>query len=214
MSDLLYQTIEHESDRESDGFLKGVAVAVVTDNKDTEGLARVRVRFPWQRDAQTSFWARLAVPMAGKERGTYFLPEIDDEVLVAFERGDVEHPYVIGAVWNGKALPPETNDDGQNDRRLIRSRAGHELRFDDGSSPTVELKLQDGKHLQLDNQGVKVEDEKGNTLTIESGSGAITIKSSGTLKLQSQQVSIEAGASMELKASGTLTIKGALVQIN
>src|SRR4051812_5314015 len=155
------------------------------------------------------------MPMAGGGRGTYFLPEVGDEVLVAFERGEIEHAYIIGALWNGQARPPETNGDGKNDRRLIRSRAGHELRFNDGAAaPEVELKLADGKHLLLDRDGVTVADASGNTLTIESASGAITIKSNGTLKLSSPRIAIEAGASLSLAATGDVTIQGAMVRIN
>jgi uncharacterized protein involved in type VI secretion and phage assembly len=204
----------NEADRESDGYMQGLAVAIVTQNKDDSGLARVRVRLSWQAEGEESYWARLAMPMAGDERGTYFLPEIGDEVLVGCERGDLSHLYIIGSLWNGKLLPPEKNDDGKNDRRLIRSRSGHQLLFDDGDPPKVELKLQDGKHLLLDDKGIKVEDEQGNTITIETGSGAITIESKGQLKLKSQSISMEAGASMEIKATGTLTLKGALIQIN
>lgn len=205
----------HEAEREADGFLQGVAVATVTDNRDPQGQSRLRVRFPWQPDEQTSFWARLAVPMSGNKMGTYFLPEVGDEVLVAFERGDQEHPFVIGSLWNGKASVPEDNGDGNNDRRLIRSRAGHELRFDDNdAAPEVELKLKDGKHLKLDRNGVTVEDERGNSLKIESSSGAMTIKSNGTLTLQSPQISVEAGASLSLSASGEVSIQGAVVRIN
>lgn len=212
--DMLAGGRENEADRESDGYVQGLAVAIVTQNKDDSGLARVRVRLSWQAEGEESYWARLAMPMAGGERGTYFLPEIGDEVLVGFERGDMSHPYIIGALWNGKQLPPETNDDGKNDHRLIRSRSGHQLLFDDGDPPKVELKLQDGKHLLLDDKGIKMEDGQGNTITIETGSGAITIESKGQLKLKSQSISIEAGASMEIKATGTLTLKGALIQIN
>lgn len=205
----------HEAEREADGFLRGVAVATVTDNRDPQGQSRLRVRFPWQPDAEVSFWARLAMPMSGNDRGTYFLPEVGDEVLVAFERGDQEHPFVIGSLWNGRAPAPEDNGDGNNDRRVIRSRAGHELRFDDNAaSPEVELKLQDGKHLKLDRNGVTVADEQGNSLTIETATGAMTIRSTGTLTLQSQQISIEAGASLSLSASGEVSIQGALVRIN
>ena len=205
----------HEAEREADGFLQGVAVAKVTDNRDPRRESRVRVRFPWQPGEEVSFWARLAMPMTGNKMGTYFLPQVGDEVLVAFERGDQEHAFVIGSLWNGKAPAPEDNGDGNNDRRLIRSRSGHELRFDDnGSAPEVELKLQDGKHLKLDRNGVTVEDERGNSLTIESASGSITIKSNATLSLKAPQISIEADASLSLNSSGEISIQGAIVRIN
>lgn len=205
----------HEAEREADGFFRGVAVATVTDNRDPDGQSRVRVRFPWQPEEQTSFWSRLTMPMSGKEMGTYFLPEVGDEVLVAFERGDQEHPYIIGSLWNGQAAAPEDNGDGNNDRRLIRSRDGHELLFNDNAStPEVELKLQDGKHVKLDRDGLVVEDEQGNTVTIESQSGSITIKSNATLSLKSPKISIEADTSLSLKASGEVSIQGAMVRIN
>ncbi len=214
MIDLLMSQGDHEADREADGFIRGLAVAKVTENKDPEGLARVRVRLPWQKESEDSHWARLAVPMAMANQGVYFLPEIGDEVLVGFEMGNLTHPCVIGSLWNGTAKPPETNDDGKNDPRLIRTRSDTELRFFDGDKPSVELKLADGKHLLMDDKGITLEDAGGNTFKIDSGSGAITIKSTGQLNLESQTVSIKAGASMEVKASGTLTLKGALVQIN
>ena len=212
--DMLVGNGVDESEREADGFVRGLVVAQVTDNQDPDGLARVRVRLPWQAEGDSSFWARIAVPMTGDRKGTYFLPDVDDEVLVAAERGDPSHLYVLGMLWNGQKLPPETNDDGQNNKRVILSRAESFLAFFDGDPPSVELALKDGKHLLMDDQGVVLEDGKGNTIKIESASGAITIESSGQLKLKAQTVSIESGASMEIKASGTLTLQGALVQIN
>lgn len=212
--DLFMPQSGNEADQEGDGVIRGLAVATVTNNRDPGGLARVRVRLPWQPNAQESYWARLAVPMAMAGQGAYFLPEVGDEVLVGFELGNLAHPCVIGSLWNGKKLPPETNDDGNNDSRVIRTRANTELRFFDGSPPSVELKLADDKHLLMDGEGITLEDGQGNKMKIETNSGAITIKSTGQLKLESQSVSIQAGASMEIKASGTLTIKGALVQIN
>jgi uncharacterized protein involved in type VI secretion and phage assembly len=214
MMDLFMRESDSEAERETDGSVRGLAVATVTDNQDPEGLARVRVRLPWQPEAQESYWARLAVPMAMANQGVYFLPDVGDEVLVGFELGDLTHPCVIGSLWNGQSRPPETNDDGNNDPRVIRTRADTELRFFDGSPPSVELKLADNKHLLMDDQGITLEDGSGNSIKIETNSGSITIKSSAQLKLESQSISINAGASMELKASGTLTIKGALVQIN
>ena len=104
--------------------LSGVAVGIVTNNQDPQQLGRVKVRFPWLPGEDESFWAMIAVLMAGHERGTYFLPEVDDQVLVAFEHGDIRRPYVLGALWHRAAPPPETNADGKNNKRLIRSRSG------------------------------------------------------------------------------------------
>jgi uncharacterized protein involved in type VI secretion and phage assembly len=215
MMDLLLSGAVDEAAREADGFLQGLAVGVVTDNKDPSSLARVRVRLPWQAEGDASYWARLAMPMAGPSRGTFFLPEIDDEVLVGSEYGDPSHLYVLGVLWNGKQKPPVNNDDGKNDLRLIHTRLGHRLLFNDGSEPSVTLSMSNGSSLLFNKEGALLDDGNGNTLRIESASGAITIKSSGSLTLKSDTtVSIEAGASMELKASGTMTVKGAIVQIN
>ena len=87
------------------GRILGVVTGVVTNNKDPDKLGRVKVRFPWLSDTDESWWARVASPMAGKDRGVFFLPEVDDEVLVAFEHGDPRFPYVIGALWNGSTPP-------------------------------------------------------------------------------------------------------------
>ena len=192
----------------------GVAVAVVTQNRDPDGLARVTVRFPWYENPNENYWARLAVPMAGQGQGTYFLPEIGQEVLVAFDRGDVRFPYVVGALWNGKEGPPTTNSDGKNDRRLIQSRKGHWLLFDDGSKGLVELKLQDGKRLAIDDDGIRLDDGQGNSFRIDSKSGALDIKASGKLSIKAQTITIEAAATLEIKSGATMTIRGSLVQIN
>ena len=201
-------------ERQSRGVIQGLAVGLVTDNRDPEGLARVRVQLPWLEDGSVSYWARTAMLMAGKDIGTFFLPEIGDEVLVGAEQGDPSHLYVIGMLWNGKLTPPETNRDGKNNKRFIRTRSEHELMFvDDPAAPLAELKLKDGKKVSLSKAGVEITDGT-NKIVIESDSSAITIESTAQLKIKSQTISIEAGASMELKSSGTLTIKGSLVQIN
>jgi uncharacterized protein involved in type VI secretion and phage assembly len=197
------------------GVVRGVSVGIVSQNKDPEGLGRVKIRFPWRENADESFWARIAVPMAGKERGTWFLPEVGDEVLVAFEAERVEHPYVVGALWNGQDPPPQTNSDGRNDVRMIRSRAGHEILFDDGAQGRIEIHLKDGKRkVHLDPDGIEIADDSGNQIKIESSPGKITLKSNVSVSIQSASIEISADASMTLKASGTLTIQGALVRIN
>ena len=124
--DVIRGALGERSDR-----VYGVVIGVVTNNDDPDKLGRVKVKFPWLSDDDESFWAPLSVPMAGNGRGTYFLPEVDDKVLVAFEHGDPRFPFVLGSVWSGYDKPPEENDGGKNDVRVIRSRSGHQIRLDD-----------------------------------------------------------------------------------
>src|SRR4030095_12665202 len=128
------------------------------------------VRFPWLAENEESNWARGATMMAGKDRGAYFLPEVDDEVLVGFEHGRVDHPYVLGSLWNGQDTPPESNQDGDNNPRTIKSRSGHVVRLNDAKGgETIEI---------IDKTGSNkvVIDSANNTITIEAQSD-ITIKS-------------------------------------
>jgi uncharacterized protein involved in type VI secretion and phage assembly len=207
-------------DQDEGGRVEGVALALVTNNNDPDGLGRVKLTFPWRDGAQESFWARIAVPMAGNDRGTFLLPEVGDEVLVAFDKGDVQHPYVIGALWNGKDKPPADNADGENNTRRIRSRSGHQITmFDKAGKESLEVKTQAGHVLVMDDTAgsatVAIKDSTGsNMITIDTSANTITIQSGMSLKLKSQSVDIEAGASMNIKASGTITIQGALVRIN
>lgn len=196
--------------------IPGVVVGIVTNNQDPDGMGRVRVRFPWRDDTDESFWARVATVMAGPDRGTYFLPEVDDEVLVAFDHGGIHHPYVIGTLWNGKDKPPETNDDGKNNIRVIKSRSGHVIRLND----------EDGKEkIEIIDKNEKnsiIVDTAENTITITTDKDIILSASQGTIKFDAQNIElkssadtkIEAGAGMDVKASATMTVKGATVNIN
>ena len=199
---------------EAGGHAKGVAIAVVTKNKDDSGLARVRVNYPWHSTPGESYWARIASPMAGKGRGAYFLPEIGDEVLVAFERGDLRFPYIVGALWNGQEKSPSTNSDGNNYLRMIRTPQGHQLTFDDGTPGRVELKLSDGRHLTLDDNGIVLDDKQGNQLTIDTKGGSLTVQAAQSLSLKAPQVSIEASVSLSLKAGGAVTVQGTPISLN
>ncbi len=196
--------------------INGVVVGIVTNNKDPEKLGRVKLKFPWLSDADESDWARVAAPMAGKDRGAYFLPEVDDEVLVAFEHGDARFPYVVGALWNGKDAPPAKNDDGKNNLRVIKSRSGH----------TIKLNDEDGKEtIEIIGKGEKdsvVIDAAKNTITITTDKDITLSAPKGVIKLDAKQIEIksssatkiESGAGMDVKASGTMNIKGAKVNIN
>jgi uncharacterized protein involved in type VI secretion and phage assembly len=213
MSGALFE--QESADVREPGLVRGVSVAVVSQNRDPDGLGRVKVRFPWRENPDESYWARIAVPMSGNDRGTWFLPEVGDEVLVACDAERVEHPYVVGCLWNGQDKPPETNADGRNDIRKIRSRSGHEIVFDDGAQGRIEIHLSnDTRKVRLDPDGIEISDSSGNKVVIASTSGSLSIKSNTSLSIESASIDIKATASMTLQASGTLTIKGGLVLIN
>jgi uncharacterized protein involved in type VI secretion and phage assembly len=211
----LMDPLPRETTLESGGTAKGVAVAVVRENKDDSGLGRVKVSYPWYSEQRESYWARVATAMAGKQRGTYFIPEVGDEVLVAFDRGDLRFPYVIGCLWNGSDKSPAVNDDGKNNLRVIRTRKGHRLTFNDSEDQgLVQLELNDGKMLSIDDHGMRLDDKKGNSVVINSDDNAITVQSARRLSLKGVQVSIEASGTIDIKAGATLSINGTLVKIN
>lgn len=196
--------------------LVGAVIGVVTNNSDPDGLGRVKVKFPWLSDDDESHWARVAAPMAGNGRGAYFLPEVDDEVLVVFEHGDPRFPYVVGALWNGKDAPPADNGDGKNNLRVIKSRSGHVIKLnDEDGKETVEIVDKGGENKIVIDTAAK-------TITITSGKDIVLSAAQGTIKLDAQKIELkssadsklEAGAGMECKASASMTIKGATVNIN
>ncbi|HXG31342.1 MAG TPA: phage baseplate assembly protein V [Thermodesulfobacteriota bacterium] len=200
----------------------GVVGGIVTNNQDPEGLGRVKIRFPWLSDNNETDWVRIATLMAGGERGSFFLPEVGDEVLVAFEHGDINYPYVIGALWNGVDRPPETNSDGKNNIRKIRSRSGHEIVFNDDDTTMqekVEIHTSGGHKIVLDDSAgqerIEVVDKTGsNRITIDSVQNSITIESALQLKIKATVIEIEGTASLTLKSNAVLTIQGLPVKIN
>lgn len=200
--------------------VQGVAVAIVTSNDDPENLGRVKVRFPWRESNDESHWARIATPMAGDDMGTYFLPEEDDEVLVAFDGGDVNYPYVLGALWNGDQHPPEDNADGENDVRTIKSRSGHEVTLDDSSGEEkIEITSSGGHEIVLDDTGgsetVAIEDDSGqNSIEFDPNGGSLEISSGGQLSIEAPMIEISGDGNVTIEAGGVLTLEGALVKLN
>lgn len=187
----------------------GVTVGLVTNNKDPEGLGRVKVKFPWLSAQEESYWARILTPMAGNGRGIYFLPEVDDEVLVAFEQGDMNFPYILGALWNGQDKPPGKNDDGKNNQKIIKSRSGHMIVLDD-TNGKEKIIIQDktgNNKIVIDSKentmNIKVEKD----LTIET-KGKITLKSSDNdVSIQCKNLSIKTQENYQLEAGKNCTVK-------
>ncbi len=138
----------------------GVVIGIVKDLNDPDGQGRIELQFPWLSDSLRSSWAPVASALAGKDRGAFFMPEIDDEVLVAFEHGDINHPFIVGFLWNGVDTPPETN----NQNRIIKTPGGHQLRFEDtAGAKKVILKSNGGHQVEIN--------DAAETITIKTNSG-------------------------------------------
>jgi uncharacterized protein involved in type VI secretion and phage assembly len=197
-------------------YIPGVVIGIVTNNQDPDGMGRIKVRLPSLSDTDESNWARIAAPMAGRDRGIYFLPEINDEVLVAFEHGNPSFPLILGALWNGQDSPPAKNDNGKNDVRVIKSRSGHVIRLTDkDGSEKIEIIDSSGKNsLVFDAAANLVKIESGQDITLSARNGTIKFDARTIEIASSGSATIEANASMSVKASGAMTLKGATIDLN
>ena len=182
-------------------------IGIVTDNKDPQKLGRVKVKLPVLNKDETTWWCPIVMLGAGKNRGWFFIPEKDDEVLVMFEHGDLDYPLVVGAFWNGKDKPPDKNAGG-NPRRVIKSRAGSKITFDDEKNT---LTIEDGKGV-----GKIVFDAEKNKMLIEAVQGDVCLQSpTGDTVIfakeiemvAGQNVEIHAGSKAQFGADGKITIK-------
>jgi len=202
LTDLLRETAIPDSERSQNGLgglWHGVAPALVQSIEDPEGIGRIKVKLPWTPDqANESYevWARMATMFAGADRGSWFLPEIDDEVLVAFLFGNPEQPFIIGGMWNGVDGPPEAaNHSAENNIKLLRSRNGVMVTFDDSSgSEKLVLETPGGQKVTLsDGPGnIRLEDNNGNS--VDMGPSGVSITASSILKIEASTVTIDATA--------------------
>jgi len=204
------QDLDHENNSSK---IYGVVTAVVTNNKDEEGMARVKVTFPWLAENDESHWARVATMMAGNDRGIYFLPEVGDEVLVAFEHGDIHYPYIIGSLWNGKDKVHETNKDGKNNLRVIKSRSGHKIILDDteGKEKITIIDKTEKRSIVIDSKkktiDIRNEDGKinifaGDDINIETKKN-LNIKTTKDTKVEAMNVEVKANSNIKFKASAS-----------
>lgn len=159
------------------GAVPGIVVGIVTDNRDPEGMGRVKLRFPWLDDAMETDWVPVAQPHAGPDRGIYWMPEKDDEMIVGFLHGDMNRPVVLGAMWN-HVDPPPSQDPRE---RMLRSKNGHTIRFLDstvtaGDKGALIVEDGHGSRIAMTN-GYMLVSAKG-TLVIEAV-GAVMIRGNG-----------------------------------
>jgi uncharacterized protein involved in type VI secretion and phage assembly len=200
----------------------GVVTAVVTDVKDDKKLGRVKVQYQWLGEKMVSFWARVARPSAGKDYGHLWFPDVDEEVVVAFEHGDINFPIVMGSLWSDKNAAPSALvgniDNGKYQNHGFATPHGHKLMFYDKKDDSgIMLITSDNKiSIQLS--------EKEKTLDLVVDGKELTITSKGDLKLTAdgeitidskKKVNIKAQSGIDINAgSGNATIKGTKVSVN
>ncbi|HEV2360669.1 MAG TPA: VgrG-related protein [Acidimicrobiales bacterium] len=189
----------------SDHRIAGVVSAIVTDVNDPQQLGRVKVSYPWLSDSYNSDWARMVQIGAGSDRGAVFLPEVGDEVIVAFEQGDRRLPLVIGSVHNGVDKPKVGDNlidstSGAVNRRGIVSKHGHMLVFFDGEG-------NDGVSVMTGDKSLKI--------SLNQTGTTIKVSSNGTVEISGQSgLTIKSGGDIDVQATGKLSLQGSEVAIS
>jgi uncharacterized protein involved in type VI secretion and phage assembly len=200
---------------------QSMVIGIVTTNNDPEHMGRIRVRYPSLTDQEEGAWARVLSHNLGKDRGVFMFPQVDDEVVVAFENGDPRNPLVIGSVFNGRNKP--------GNEFLPNQKGGFVVMSDDvahvHSKDDMTFKSDKALHIEVTNDAettVKgsskgkadsaVEMKAGTSYKLEAGSSmtikgaTISVESQGSLKLK--------GATVEIESQGPATLKGAMIDIN
>lgn len=199
-------------------------IGLVTNNNDPDGLGRVRVKFPTLTIDHESQWARVVAIGAGTDRGFDCLPEINDEVLVGFEHGDIHRPFVIGGLWNGKDKPPTAIGDSVSSSkvrlRTFKSRVGHTIQLIDEDKTTskkgVHIKTSSGHEIYLNETDkiIKIRTAGGHLLEMNDMTKSVSLTSTNSLSIKATTISVEATGTLDLKASGVTTVKGAMIKLN
>ncbi len=219
--------------------IQGLMIGIVTNNDDPENQGRVKVKLPALTEDDESDWARVVNIGGGAGRGTHMLPEVNDEVLVGFEHGDIHHPYILGGLWNGNDQPPQpsgkTVKNGKVIKRTLRTRLGHELVFDDpeGSDPPKVTIKTSGNHTVVLNDdkkapSVAIQTSGNQTVTLKDGSSpSIHLKdksgneviidtSSGTVRIKgNSRIELKANAGISIDGGGGMVdIRGSMINLN
>jgi uncharacterized protein involved in type VI secretion and phage assembly len=188
--------MSHHTMKDAGNRYFGVYTAIVTDAQDPEGLGRVRIRLPWTSEPDGEIyeaWARVATMMAGAHRGTWFIPEPDDEVLIAFQGGNPRIPLVLGSLWNGQDAPPQQMD-SSNNIRSITSRSGIVVTFDDDEGEvTFSIETPGGQKITCQDTpaAIEIRDATGNSITMDAS--GISLSSSASVKITASVLQVAAG---------------------
>ncbi len=190
----------------------GVVTAVVTNLNDPDNLGRVKVKYAWLGEIESD-WVRIASPMAGAQRGFLYLPEVNDEVLIAFEHGDVHHPYIVGALWSSTDKPPKANNEatagGKVNQRVLKTRAGHLIILDDkAGEEQVSVTSKSGHTVILNDksgsEAITIKDKTGNNqMVIDSTKNSMTISVNGDFVVNAKgKITLKSTMDMTMEASG------------
>jgi len=181
----------------------GVVQGIVTDVNDADGKeGRVKVQFPWFDDQMETEWCRVRQFYAGNGYGAFFVPEVGDEVLVAFIHGDMRLPVILGGLYNGQDKPPSYRSSSQ-DQKMIRTKGQHELLFDDSQGKErVRIKTNGGHSADLSDfeKKITVESSSGQSVVIDDSASSITIQTGGS--------------KVEIDGSGTITLTGTNISLS
>lgn len=206
----------------------GVTLGTVTSIDDPTFIGRVQVSFPWLTSKVDSAWAKIATAWAGGSRGTYLLPEVGDQVVVAFQHGDLRYPYILGFVWDDTDRPPELTP--RLEKRELRSKTGHKVVFDDFPGlGNLTLESAEGHQVVLDDTAgamqISLTDSSQNlSIVIDTVKGQISITATagnirlsteaGQISLSAPSIDVSADGLLNLKGGGGVVINGATVKIN
>ncbi|HUJ10356.1 MAG TPA: phage baseplate assembly protein V [Verrucomicrobiae bacterium] len=230
----LIDRLSSESETRSEFHAFSITTATVIDNIDSTGQMRVQVRIPWLPDIEP--WVRVAVLMAGPQRGTFFIPQVDDEVLVAFNQGDIRESYVIGCLWNGVDEPPTTEENDAVSKRMIRTPKGLQIVFDD-DAPSIEVTIRPNQSstdsgdtlpsILMNKDQIVLQRTAGtddtkqsitldeNGITIEVSEGDITLKAAqGTVRIEAETNEQSSSSRTEIESDGDCVLNGEVVRIN
>jgi uncharacterized protein involved in type VI secretion and phage assembly len=191
----------------------GVSVGIVTNVNDPEKQGRVKLKLPLRECENETDWVRIASLMAASDLGAFFLPEVNDEVLVAFNEGNVREPFVIGVLWNPKAKPPVYTVGEKVNIRKLKTRSGHEIVFtEESGKEKIEILTPGGHSLTMDDEAKKIELKNGtgnNNLVIEGQGNKISINSDQKIlcKAQSSSVEIDSSGGITIKSTGSIKIE-------
>lgn len=175
----------------------GVYAGVVVDNDDPEQRARVKVRLPWISADYTTEWMPVAQIYAGAGYGAYWIPEVDDQVLVQFLRGQLRQPVVTGSLYS-QAAAPHAARGGGSDPKYFRTAGGHMLMMEDGTGRKIEL-------IDATGNNSVVIDSEANSITV-TATADVTIEATASLTLK--------GADITIEATGSVTVTGATINLN